>query len=229
MAGIKGQQKAEGFERIILDEGMYDMRLVKVMAMQGKPSQFAPEGAAKIMMIWEWVDEDGSHFKTDDDQPYALVDMLGLPKNLRYNEKSNYWKRLSGIAGQTINNDNIDMVEHDFGPFVGSYDDIVELITSPDIEKPDKLGKAPVTSIMVGGAEQIGKICRLVVKKTQSDTDKAKFYNNIESVLQLQAAGPKKPPAGKKTAAPAAQPELVAAGAMPRPQTTEPAHADLPY
>jgi hypothetical protein len=216
MAAIGGQQKSEGFDRFIFDEGFYDMKLVKVMGLMGKPNQFHPEGQPKLMMVWRWVDENGTEYQNESDQPYELVELMGMPKNFAYNEKTAYWKRLSEIAGFAINNETIGATAHDFGDFILSFADILEVIENADADKPDKKGNVTAVSVMVNGVEQLGKICKLVVKKTPSDKDPKVFYNNIGSVVQAQASQPKRPPAPK--AAPAQPKAAPAAQAAPAQQ-----------
>ena len=95
---MKGQANASNFERTLFPEGTYDMTLEKIICLWGKPKPKEPNGAAKIMFIWKWTDEEGEEFE----QP----DYMNFPKNMKYNEKSNFWKRAGEIAGVSFSGEN---------------------------------------------------------------------------------------------------------------------------
>lgn len=189
---MKGQaQSSSNFERTIFDEGTYQMKLVKILVMMGKPSQYAPEGAPKIMFVWEYEVEG---------EKYELTDFLTFPKNFAYNDKSNFWKRLGEIAGVKINSENADTVDIDLGEFVQTYPEMVEYINT----KNDKGGleKLEVKGLTVGDQQMLGKVCQLVVKQWRRDNGEV-GGNEIAAVMQIGGgAGPRKP---GKAAAPATQ------------------------
>ena len=216
---MKGQANSSNFERTIFDPGTYNMTLTKALCMWGKPTQFQPDGAPKIMFVWEY-EVDG--------QTFELPDYLGFPKNFAYNDKSNFWKRVAEIAGITINSENAELVDLDLGDFIQSYAELVEHLQSTNAQGNTE--KAEVKSLTVGEQQLIGKQCQLVVKIWEKD---GKSGNEIAAVLQIGGGtGPRKPqkaaPAPAAKAAP--QPALVSASpGAPRPNTTEPEHANLPY
>ena len=213
--GLKGQSKTSStFERTVFDPGMYTMRLTKALVMMGKPTKFQPEGAPKILMVWE-MEHEGEKFE--------LADYLGFPKNFAYNEKSNFWKRIAEIAGVTINNENAGDVDLDLGEFIQSYDELLEHIQSVgDQGRPEK---AEVKSITVNGQELLGKQCQLVVKVWTGESGNQ--GNEIASVMQLGGGGGPKRPSAAKAAAPAPQ---QAKPATPRPAPAPAAAtADLPF
>ncbi|WP_407540490.1 hypothetical protein Q0M94_03565 [Deinococcus radiomollis] len=213
---MRGQANSSNFERTIFEPGQYTMTLTKALCMWGKPTQFQPEGAAKIMFVWKYE---------VDDQEYELVDYLGFPKNMKYNDKSNFWKRVGEIAGITIASENADLVDVDFGDFIQSYAELCDHLQSTNAQGNTE--KAEVKSVTVGDQELLGKRCQLVVKVWEKD---GKSGNEIAAVLQLGGGtGPRKPQKAAPAAAatrPAPQAALVSAGApAPRANTTEPAHA----
>ncbi|SMB93380.1 hypothetical protein [Deinococcus hopiensis] len=217
--GLKGQSKeSSNFERTIFPEGTYDMVLDKAIVMMGKPSQYAPEGAPKIMFIWKWTDEEGTEFE--------LTDYLGFPKNMKWNEKSAFWKRAGEIAGLTFTNDNAGLLDIDLGEFIQSYTELLEHITSKDDRGNSE--KAHVKGLSVGDQELLGKKCRLVVGVWDNGE---KQGNEIAKVMQIAAAsGPRKPTKAAPTtqSAPAAQ----KAAPAPRPAPAAPtgqAEVDLPF
>jgi len=219
--GLKGQSKdSSNFERTLFPEGTYDMTLEKALVMMGKPTQYAPEGAPKIMFVWKWADESGEEFE--------LTDYLGFPKNMKYNEKSTFWKRAGEIAGLTLNSDNAGLLDIDLGEFITSYAELLEHITSPN----DKGGteKADVTSLTVGEQQLLGKKCRLVVGIWNNGE---KEGNEIAKVMQIGAGagGPKRPSKAAPAQATAPSQKLIdAPKPAPRPSSTEPMHtADLPF
>lgn len=225
MAKLNGTQNTgTSFERTVLDEGIYDMKLVKVMGYMRDGTPQFPEPKPAMMMIWSWCDEHGNLYQTDDKQTYDLVDVLGMPTNFAYNEKSGYWKRLSEIAGFAINNDTIALTGHDFGDFILSFEDIIEVISHPDAEKPDKKGKVTAVSVEVNGVEQLGRVCKVVVKKQPGKKDPKKFFNSIGSVMQAEASQPKRPPT-RPTAAPVAQAAPAQSAPPARPARPAPAPA----
>ena len=211
---MKGQANSSNFERTIFDPGTYTMTLTKALCMWGKPSQFQPDGAPKIMFIWTYE---------DDGQEFELADYLGFPKNFAYNDKSNFWKRVAEIAGITINSENAELVDLNLGEFIQSYAELVDHLQS--VNSQGNSEKAEVKGLAVGDQQLIGKQCQLVVKIWEKD---GKNGNEIAAVLQVGGGtGPRKP---TKAGAPKpTQPELVAAAPRPQPSTTEPAHANLPY
>lgn len=219
---MKGQaQQASNFERTVFDDGTYAMTLVKALVMMGKPTKFQPEGAPKILMIWEYEAEG---------QKYELGDFLGFPKNFAYNDKGNFWKRLSEIAGVKINSDNAETVDIDLGDFVQSYPELLDYINT----KNDKGGleKLEVKSLTVGDQQLMGKQCQLVVKTWTGENGNQ--GNEIAAVMQIGGgAGPRKPQAqAKATPAPAAQQAPQAASkppARPAPQQAQPGEVDLPF
>jgi len=217
---MKGTQKAGGdFKRTIFPEGIYPMTLIKAMVMWGKPSQYAPEGAAKIGMVWEFLDEDGNKFE--------IMDYLSFPKDFGYNEKSKFWKKVGEIAGMPIDKENVEDVDIDLGEFIQSYEELIEHIRSQDSQGRNE--KAEVKSLKVGDQELMNKQCQLVVKIWR---DGDKEGNDIASILQIGAAQKLLKP--QKASAPATKPAaqqkaLVSASPRPQSNTTEPAHADLPY
>ena len=211
---MKGQaQSSSNFERTIFDEGTYQMKLVKSLVMMGKPSQYAPEGAPKIMFIWEYEVEG---------EKFELTDYLTFPKNFAYNDKSNFWKRVSEIAGVKIGSDNADTVDIDLGEFVQSYDELVDYINT----KNDRGGleKLEVQRLTVGNQSLMGKQCQLVVKQWRKQ-DGEVGGNQIAAVLQVGGgAGPRKP--GAKAPATQQAPQAQVASKPPaRPVT--PAQADV--
>jgi hypothetical protein len=217
--GLKGQSKeSSNFERTIFPEGTYDMTLEKALVMMGKPTQYAPEGAPKIMFVWKWTDEDGGEFE--------LTDYLGFPKNMKYNEKSVFWKRAGEIAGLTLNNENAGLLDMDLGEFITSYDELLEHIKSNnDQGRPEK---AELTSLTVDGQELLGKKCRLVVGIWNNGE---KEGNEIAKVMQIGAAQrPMKPQPVTKSTAPAAQAAARPAARPAAPaQQAAPGADELPY
>jgi hypothetical protein len=189
--GLKGQSKeSSNFERTLFPEGTYDMTLDKALVMMGKPSQYAPEGAPKIMFIWKWVDEDGTEFE--------LTDYLGFPKNMKWNEKSAFWKRAGEIAGQTFTNENAGALDMDLGEFIQSYAELVDHISSVnDQGRPEKI---EVKSLTVNDIELLGVQRRLVVGVWDNGE---KQGNEIAKVMQIGAA--QKPVKPSRVAAPAPQ------------------------
>lgn len=205
MAKLIGTQNAATtYDKHIFDEGIYDMKLLKVMGYLREGTAEFPEPKPAMMMIWSWCDDQGNLYQNDEGQTYDLVDVLGMPANFAYNDKSGYWKRLSEISGFTITKATVGETAHDFGDFILSFADVLEVIGSPDAEKPDKKGKVTAVSVEVNGVEQLGRVCKLVVKKQPGKKDPAKFFNNIGSVMQAQASQPKRPPT-RPAAAPAGQ------------------------
>lgn len=193
-------QPSSNFERTIFDPGTYSMTLKKIMCLWGKPTKFQPDGAPKIMFIWEY-EADG--------QAYELSDFLGFPKGFAYNDKSNFWKRVGEIAGVKLSSENADTVDIDLGEFIQSYDELVEHLQGKDERGNNE--KAEVQGLTVGGQQLLGKTCQLVVKVWESD---GKQGNEIAAVMQMGGgAGPKRPSAVK--AAPAPAPVAAAAGASP--------------
>ncbi|EYB67046.1 hypothetical protein DEIPH_ctg052orf0044 [Deinococcus phoenicis] len=202
--GLTGQSKeSSNFERTLFPEGTYDMVLDKALVLMGKPTKFQAEGAPKIMFIWKWTDDEG--------QDFELVDYLGFPKNMKWNEKSAFWKRAGEIAGLALNNENAGLLDLDLGEFIQSYAELVEHIQGMnDQGKPEK---AEVKSLTVDGQELLGKKCRLVVGIWNNGE---KEGNEIAKVMQIAAAGgPKKPM--KAAPAPAAAPQQKMAPARPAP------------
>lgn len=234
MAKINGNTSTSGgnFERHVFDEGIYDMKLVKVMGYLRDGTAEFPEPKPAMMMIWSWCDEKGELYQNDDNQTYDLIDVLGMPKAFSYNDKSAYWKRLSEISGFAITKDTVELTAHDFGDFITSWEDVLEVIENPDSEKPDKKGKVNAVSVEVNAVEQLGRVCKVVVKKTPGKKDPSKFFNNIGSVMQAEASQPKRPPARTAAAQPAAPqqsapPARPARPAPPAPTAAE--KADLPF
>lgn len=219
---MKGQaQSSSNFERIVFDDGTYPMTLVKALIMMGKATQFQPEGAPKILMIWEYEAEG---------QKFELGDYLGFPKNFAYNDKSKFWKRLGEIAGVKLSSDNADTVDIDLGEFVQSYEELLDYINT----KNDKGGmeKLEVKGLTVGDQQLIGKQCQLVVKTWTGDNGNT--GNEIAAVMQVGGgAGPRKPQAQAKAAAPNAQQAPKAAAQPParpaQPQQDAPTEADMPF
>lgn len=193
------------FDRVVFPEGVYPMTLKRAFVMWGKPSQYAPDGAPKIGMVWAYKDEDGGEAE--------LMDFLTFPKNLAYNEKSNFWKRLSEIAAVTINKENVADVDMDFGSFIDTYDELVEHIRSND--DTGKPHKAEVKSITVGSQKLLGKECQLVVKIWQNGD---KEGNNISSVLQMGAS---QKPALKRAGTPPKAEARTPQPAAPAPKTDD--------
>lgn len=218
--GLKGQAKeSSNFERTIFPEGTYDMVLDKALVMMGKPTKFQPEGAPKIMFVWKWTDDEGQEFE--------LVDYLGFPKNMKWNEKSAFWKRVGEIAGLALNNENAGLLDLDLGEFIQSYDELVEHIQS--VNDQGKSEKAEVKSLTVDGQELLGKKCRLVVGIWNNGE---KEGNEIAKVMQIAAAGgPKRPVKAAPAQAPAPQAQNKAAPARPAPAPAGAgaAVADLPF
>lgn len=207
---ITGQRK-ETNDRPLWPEGVYPCKLVKAFVMRGKPTQFNKDGNIKMGFIWTFKDDEGNEFE--------LADFVNVPKNFKYNEKSNYWKRLGEMAGITITNDNVDAVVLDLG-FIESYDELVEACDSKNDQ--GNLEKPSVKSLSVNGQELIGCARQLVVKIWRND--EGKEGNEITSMLAIDGpkAGPKKA-APKGQAAPAQEPVLSAPPAPRRqPTSTEP-------
>lgn len=197
---------AGNYERTLFPEGVYPMTLKKAFVMWGKPNQYAPDGAPKIAMIWEYDDGEGGTFE--------LMDFLTFPKNFGYNDKSNFWKRVSEIAGVVINKDNVEMVDMNLGEFIQSYDELIEHIRSTnDQGKPER---ADVQGLTVGDQELIGKTCQLVVKVWNNNGQEG---NNIASVMQVGAS--QRPVKPQRTATPAAKP-AAAPATRPAPQQKVP-------
>lgn len=187
---MKGQSKQDtGFERTLFPEGTYAMTLKKGMVMMGKPTQYQPEGAPKIMFVWEYDDGEGNKFE--------LVDFLGFPKNIAYNEKSKFWKRVGEIAGIALTNENADLLDLNLGEFIQTYDELLEHISAVDSQ--GKSEKAEVKALIVGEQELLGKKCQLVVGVWRSDKGEG---NEVVKVMQLGggAAGPKRPSKAPATA-----------------------------
>ena len=183
-------QPQTNFERTLFDPGSYTMTLTKGLVMWGKPTKFQPEGAPKIMFVWEY-EADG--------QTYEMVDYLGFPKNFAYNEKSNFWKRVAEIAGIKINSENAETVDLDLGEFIQTYDELVDHLQSKDERGNGE--KAEVKGLSVGDQQLMGKKCELVVKVWTGDNGNQ--GNEIAAVMQIGGgAGPRKPQ--KTSAAPAA-------------------------
>ena len=173
-------QAQSNFERTLFDPGTYPMTPKKIMCLWGKPTQFQPDGAPKIMFIWEYEAEG---------QKYELTDFLGFPKNFAYNDKSNFWKRVGEIAGVKISSENAETVDLDLGDFIQSYDELVELLQTKDSKGGNE--KAEVRGLTVGDQLLLGKQCQLVVKVWDAN---GKQGNEIAAVLQVGGgAGPLKP------------------------------------
>lgn len=218
---MKGQVNASNFERTLFPEATYDMTLVKIMCIWGKPSQYAPEGAPKVMFIWKWVDEEGEEFE--------LTDYMNFPKNINYNEKSGFWKRVGEIAGVTFSKENAGLLDIDFGDFIDTYADLVEHLQGKNEKGNNETAEA--RSLTVNDQQLIGVHRRLVVDIWQND---GKEGNNVVKVMQISsgAAGPKKPSraAPSQTTAPTSQKLMDAPAPAPRPSSTEPMHAsELPF
>lgn len=224
---MKGQAKQDnGFERTLFPEGTYPMTLKKAMVMMGKPTKFQPEGAPKIMFVWEYEDGEGNKFE--------LVDFLGFPKNLAYNEKSKFWKRVGEIAGVALTNDNADLLDLDLGEFIQSYDELLEHIQS--VGEGGRPEKADVKGIAIGDQALLGKKCNLVVGVWTGDNGQG---NEVVKVMQIggPAAGPSKAKAPaaaapKQTSAPQKQ-AAPARPATPAPREAAPAQEaaepDMPF
>ncbi len=210
MRGTAQQQST--FERTLFDPGTYPMTLKKALVMWGKPTQFQPDGAPKIMFVWEY-EADG--------QTFELVDYLGFPKNFAFNDKSIFWKRVGEIAGTKITSENADTVDIDLGEFIQSYDELVDHLQSKDEKGNNE--KAEVKGLTVADQQLIGKTCQLVVKVWDSN---GKQGNEIAAVMQVGGGtGPRKPQ--RQAAQPAAAPQQQAPASRPpaRPATPAPAPA----
>ncbi|MFC4426280.1 hypothetical protein [Deinococcus navajonensis] len=204
------------FERTVFPEGVYPMTLKKAFVMWGKPNQYAPEGAPKIAMIWEYKDEDGN--------PFELMDFLTFPKNFAYNDKSNFWKRVSEIAGMPINKENVGDVDLDLGEFIQSYDELIEHIRSTDSQ--GKAEKADVKGLTIGDQQLLGKKCQLVVKVWNNNGQEG---NNIASVMQIGATQKPLKPQRQASAAQAAPQSTSKPPARPAPAPTAAEQQDLPF
>lgn len=207
-------QQTSNFERTLFDPGTYPMTLKKIMCLWGKPTKFQPDGAPKIMFIWEYEAEG---------QTFELTDFLGFPKNFAYNDKSNFWKRVGEIAGVKLSSENADTVDLDLGEFIQSYDELVDHLQSKDERGNNE--KAEVKGLIVGDQQLIGKQCQLVVKVWDAD---GKQGNEIAAVMQVGGgAGPRKPQKAAPTQAAASQQKPAAAprAAAPAPVPA----AELPY
>jgi hypothetical protein len=217
MRGTAQQQNT--FERTLFDPGTYPMTLKKALVMWGKPTQFQPDGAPKIMFVWEY-EADG--------QTFELVDYLGFPKNFAFNDKSIFWKRVGEIAGTKITSENADTVDIDLGEFIQSYDELVDHLQSKDEKGNNE--KAEVKGLTVGDQQLIGKTCQLVVKVWDSN---GKQGNEIAAVLPMGGgAGPRKPQkqAAQPAPAPAAPQQTNRPPARPaQPAAAAQAEADLPF
>lgn len=207
---MKGSAQPTSIEKTIFNPGTYDMTLKKIMCLWGKPSKFQPDGAAKIMFIWEYEVEG---------EKFELADYLGFPKNFAYNDKSNFWKRLGEIAGVRFSSENAETVDLDLGDFIQSYDELVDHLQTKDDQGKNE--KADVRSLKVGDQSLIGKKCQLTVKVWEAD---GKQGNEIAAVLPIGGgAGPRKP--GKAAPAPQAAPQQQARPPV-RPVAPAPAPQD---
>lgn len=213
---MKGQaQSSSNFERTLFDPGTYTMTLTKALVLWGKATQYQPDGAPKILMVWEYESEG---------EKFELPDYLGFPKNFAYNDKSNFWKRVSEIAGVTINSDNAADVDLNLGEFIESYDELVDYLQTKDDR--GNTAKAEVKGLSVGDQQLIGKACQLVVKVWEKD---GKQGNDIAAVLPVGGgAGPRKPSKAPATQqAPQQQAKPPARPSAPAPAPAE--GVDLPF
>lgn len=212
---LKGQSKgSSNFERTLFPEGTYDMTLESVTVYLGKPTKYAPNGAVKVIFTWKYTDEEGETFE--------LPHFVGFPKNIKWNEKSAFWKHIAEIAGVPHADETATATDMDFKEMIESYEELVETVNEKD-ERGNNC-KAHFTTLTVHGKELLGKKCRLVVGIwTGEDGNQS---NEIAKVMQIgtAASGPKK--GGLQKAEP-----LMEAPKAPRPAaTTEPAHAEnLPW
>ena len=185
---LYGQPKTESnFERTLFDEGQYEMTLTKAIVMMGKPTQFAPEGAPKVMMIWE-TEIDGEKFE--------FTDFVGLPKNLKWNEKSIFWKRIAEIFGITNNNDVAIKFGIGFGKldsFIDSYDALIEHIST--IGDNGKNERAEVAR-MTYASEDILGIKRTLILKQWDNGEKQ--GNEIAAIMGAKKAGGVRKPGAAK-------------------------------
>jgi hypothetical protein len=225
------------FKRELLDEGVYDMKLVKIIGIMRDGTSEYPDPKPSLLCIWAWCEPTGALYENEEGKNYEVIEFLGMPtgmpNRLKYHEKTGYYKRLSEIAGVPIaNQEDVKKIGHDFGDFISTWEDVLEVISHPDAEKPDKKGKVYVEQLHVSGVEQLGRVCRVVVKKVSGKKDPTKFYNNISAVMQLETAGPKRPPTAKKAAAPTQ--DTAPTTSAPRPAARPPVEidmqeAELPY
>lgn len=177
-------------ERTLLEEGTYPATLVKAVVLMGKPSAFQPEGAPKIMLIWATEEQDA------DGNPVEVVDYLGFPKNIAYNEKSKFWGRLGEIVGVRTNSQNAGNLGISFGALdsqITSYQALVDHINTPGDN--GKTLKAPVEGLSWDGQELIGAQRTLIVKVWDNGQRQG---NEIAAVIGAKKA------AGKPAAQPAA-------------------------
>lgn len=199
---LHGTAKTEtNFERVVLDEGVYDAKLIKAIVLKGKPTQYQPEGAPKIMLVWE---------VGEGDDAVEVVDYLGFPKNLAYNEKSKFWKKLGEIVGEKISSENAARWGISFGEldnFIQSYEDLVEHINTPTDN--GKTEKAEVVRMTWGPNDVLGVRRQLVLKIWESDNGNT--GNDITAIMGAKkGAKPKPKPAAAEHALPQAQGQLAA-------------------
>lgn len=228
-----------GFTRELLESGVYDMKLVRITAYLKDPTPQYPEPAPKLRFVWAWVDENGSEYENDEGRQYTVNDDVNMPKNfpdgMKYHEKTTFYKRLSEICGQPILDQiAVKKIGVDLGDFLQSHAEIMEVISNPMEGKPDRKGFVAIQGVAFDGVEQIGRICKIVVKKDPNKNDPTKFYNNVASIMQAQAAQPKRPPTKAAAPAPAAAQAPQAASkpparpAVPTP-APDPAAGDMPF
>ena len=221
-----------GFTRELLEDGVYDMKLVRISAYLKDGTQEYPEPQAKLRFTWAWVDDQGNLYENDEGRNYTVSDDVNMPTafplGMKYHEKTTLYKRLSDICGQPITDQAaVKQIGVDLGDFIQNFDEIMEVISNPMEGKPDRKGFVPVQGIAVFGVEQIGRVCKIVVKKTPGKKDATKFYNNVASIMQAQASQPKRPPARAAAPQQSAPPARPARPAPPAPTAEE--KADLPF
>ena len=184
---LNGTAKTESnFERVILEEGTYPATLKRAFIHMGKPTQFQPEGAPKIMLLWE-VEVDG--------ETVEVGDYLGFPKNIAYNEKSKFWSRLGEIMGVKVSSENAHLLGLSFGKldtFIDSYAALIDHISS--VGDNGKSERADISRLTWGAEDVLGVQRQLVLKIWESN---GKSGNDIAAVMGAKKTGGlRKPAAG---------------------------------
>lgn len=176
---LTGTGKAESnFERIVLEEGTYPATLTKAVVMMGKPTQFQPEGAPKILMVWA-VEVEG--------ETYEVADYLGFPKNIAYNEKSKFWAKVGEIMGVKVSSENAGQFGISFGKldsFIDSYGALIEHISTPGDNGKNE--KAEVARMTWGAEDMLGVKRQLVLKIWEANGNSG---NDIAAIMGAKKSG----------------------------------------
>jgi hypothetical protein len=198
----------------VLEAGTHQLTLVRAFIEIGMPKQEyckkdetgrmkTPEESAYAQACLIWKDsESGAEVK---DKFLKMPEELEFSGDARY--KSKFQKRIENLLNKQLDDDGGNHINLDFD-FITDWPELMEAIREEENGRPATVS---VKAMQWDGHEMFGREWLVTVAVND------KGYNEVSSVSPL--------PKRRATAAPAAQPELVAAAPAPRANTTEPAHA----